>query len=176
MPTARSSTEAGLAGWVGAVADLRHLLRFRAATVRRPRAAGVALLVLLGVALVAAVGPLLVDGSGRATFLDDHLGAMLAGFLALAVASSMASGGGRELIPREQAAIHPISIDRIGREAVEQQKVFLDRPYYRWKIQSNWPAAGEIVFGAVGFTQRLRAEPVLSARQHLSRHERRGVL
>ncbi len=75
-----------------------------------------------------------------------------------------------------QAAIHPISIDRIGREAVEQQKVFLDRPYYRWKIQSNWPAAGEIVFGAVGFTQRLRAEPVLSARQHLSRHERRGVL
>ena len=48
-------------------------------------------------------------GPGRATFLDDHLGAMLAGFLALAVASSMASGGGRELIPREQAAIHPIS-------------------------------------------------------------------
>ncbi|KRE98758.1 hypothetical protein ASG88_17090 [Nocardioides sp. Soil777] len=109
MPTARSSTEPGLAGWVDAVADLRHLLRFRAATVRRPRAAGVALLVLLGVTLVAAVGPLLVDGSGRATFLDDHLGAMLAGFLALAVASSMASGGGRELIPREQAAIHPIS-------------------------------------------------------------------
>ena len=34
---------------------------------------------------------------------------MLAGFLALAVASSMASGGGRELVPREQAAIHPIS-------------------------------------------------------------------
>ncbi len=109
MPTARSSTEPGLAGWVDAVADLRHLLRFRAATVRRPRAAGVALLVLLGVTLVAAVGPLLVDGAGRATFLDDHLGAMLAGFLALAVASSMASGGGRELIPREQAAIHPIS-------------------------------------------------------------------
>jgi hypothetical protein len=75
-----------------------------------------------------------------------------------------------------QAAIHPISIDRIAREPVEQQKVFLDRPYYRWRIVSNWPAGGEIVFGAVGFTQRLRAEPALSARQHLSRHERRGVL
>jgi hypothetical protein len=74
-----------------------------------------------------------------------------------------------------QAAIHPISIDRIARERVEAQKVFLDRPYYRWRIQSNWPAGGEIVFGAVGFTQRLRAEPVLSSRQHLSRHERPGV-
>jgi len=74
-----------------------------------------------------------------------------------------------------QAAIHPISIDRIERERVEEQKVFLDRPYYRWRIQCNWPAGGELVFGAVGFTQGLRAEPVLSVRQHLTRHERRGV-
>ena len=109
MPTARSSTEAGLAAWVGAVTDLRHLLRFRAATVRRPRATGVAVLVLLGTTLAASVGPLLVDGAGGQTLLDDHLGAMLAGFLTLAVASAMASGGGRELVPREQAAIHPIS-------------------------------------------------------------------
>jgi len=74
-----------------------------------------------------------------------------------------------------QAAIHPVSIDRIERERVEQQKVFLDRPYYRWRIRLNWPAGGELVFGAVGFTQRLRAEPVLSARQHLTRRERQGV-
>lgn len=74
-----------------------------------------------------------------------------------------------------QAAIHPISIDRVEREPVAQQKVFLDRPYYRWSIRSNWPAGGEIVFGAVGFTQRLRAKPILSARQHLTRHERRGI-
>ena len=73
-----------------------------------------------------------------------------------------------------QAAIHPISIDRIVREPLEQQKVFHDRPYYRWTIRSNWPAGGEITFGATGFTQRLRSEPVLSPRQHLSRHERRG--
>ena len=71
-----------------------------------------------------------------------------------------------------QAAIHPMSIDRIARERVEHQKVFLDRPYYRWRVVLNWPAGGEIVLGAVGFTQRLRAEPLLSSRQHLSRHQR----
>lgn len=74
-----------------------------------------------------------------------------------------------------QAAIHPMSIDRIERERVEEQKVFLDRPYYRWRIRLNWPVGGELVLGAVGFTQRLRAEPVMSARQHLTRHERQGV-
>jgi hypothetical protein len=109
MPTARSSTDVGTGGWADAFADLRHLLRFRAATVRRPRAVPVAVLVLLGVTLAASGGPLLVAGAGGASVLDDHLGAMLAGFLALAIASAMASGGGRELIPREQAAIHPIS-------------------------------------------------------------------
>ena len=109
MPTARSSTDVGTVGWTDAFVDLRHLLRFRAATVRRPRAAPVAVLVLLGVTLAASGGPLLVAGAGSASVLDDHLGAMLAGFLALAIASAMASGGGRELIPREQAAIHPIS-------------------------------------------------------------------
>jgi hypothetical protein len=74
-----------------------------------------------------------------------------------------------------QVAIHPMSIDRIERERVGQQRVFLDRLYYRWRIVLNWPAGAEIAFGAVGFPQQLRAEPVLSARQHLSRHERRGA-
>jgi hypothetical protein len=71
-----------------------------------------------------------------------------------------------------QTAVHPVSIDRIERERVELQKVYLDRPYYRWRIVANWPAGGEITFGAVGFTQRLRREPTLSARQLLTRHER----
>jgi hypothetical protein len=71
-----------------------------------------------------------------------------------------------------QAAIHPMSIDRIAREQVEHQKVFLDRRYYRWRILFNWPAGGEIAFGAVGFTQRLRAAPLISPRQQLSRHQR----
>ena len=52
------------------------------------------------------------------------------------------------------------------------QKVYLDRPYYRWRIRLNWPDASEISFGAVGFTQTLRAEPVLTEKQCLSRKER----
>ena len=112
VPTARSSTDS----WVDAVVDLRHLLRFRAATVRRPHATAMAALVLLAVTLAASVGPLFVAGAGGPTFLDDHFAAMLAGFLTLAIASAMASGGGRELVPREQAAIHPIShrVEHLG--------------------------------------------------------------
>ncbi|WP_457207272.1 hypothetical protein [Nocardioides sp. P5_C9_2] len=112
MPTARSSTDS----WVDALVDLRHLLGFRAATVRRPHATAVAVGVLLAVTLASSVGPLGVDGAGGPTLLDDHLAAMLAGFLTLAIASAMASGGGRELVPREQAAIHPIShrVEHLG--------------------------------------------------------------
>ncbi len=71
-----------------------------------------------------------------------------------------------------QGALHELSIDGIEREPIQDQKVYLDRPYYRWTIRLNWPGSGEIAFGAVGFTQTLRAEPVLMERQSLSRRER----
>ena len=71
-----------------------------------------------------------------------------------------------------QTAIHHVSIDRITRELIHDQKVFLDRPYYHWKIKLNWPEDGEISFGAVGYSQMLLAEPVISTKQHLSLKER----
>lgn len=71
-----------------------------------------------------------------------------------------------------QAALHPMSIGGVERERIQSQKVYLDRPYYSWKIHLNWPAGGEIAFGAVGFTQTLRAEPVLTETQCLSLRER----
>jgi hypothetical protein len=71
-----------------------------------------------------------------------------------------------------QAAVHPMSIDAIDRERIADQKVFLDRPYYRWTIRLNWPDAGEISFGAFGFTQNLRAQPILTGQQCLSFRER----
>jgi len=46
----------------------------------------------------------------------------------------------------------------------------------RWSIELNWPAGGEIAFGARGFTQTLLAEPILTERQHLTRAERRDLL
>lgn len=71
-----------------------------------------------------------------------------------------------------QCALHEVSIDRIEREPIEDQKVYLDRAYYRWTIRLNWPPSGEIAFGAVGFTLTLQAPPVLTDKQFLSRRER----
>ena len=71
-----------------------------------------------------------------------------------------------------QVALHEISIDHIERQRIQDQKIFLDRPYYQWVIRLNWPAGGEISFGAVGFTQTLLAEPVLTENQWLSRSVR----
>jgi hypothetical protein len=71
-----------------------------------------------------------------------------------------------------QVSLHPASIGHVERELVRDQKVYLDRPYYRWRIRLNWPDTSEISFGAVGFTQTLRAEPVLKEQQCLSLSER----
>ncbi len=71
-----------------------------------------------------------------------------------------------------QTALHPASINHIEREVIRDQKVYLDRPYYSWRIRLNWPDSGEIAFGAVGFTQTLRAEPILTEKQCLSLKER----
>jgi hypothetical protein len=71
-----------------------------------------------------------------------------------------------------QNALHGISIDAIYRERVQEQRVYLDRPYFSWRIAFNWPAGDEITFGAVGFTQSLLADPVVVNTQHLSRSTR----
>jgi len=72
-----------------------------------------------------------------------------------------------------QVAVSLPSIDAIARERVADQRVHLDRPYYRWEIRFNWPAGGAIRFSATGFTQTLRAAPALLEQQHLGRGERR---
>jgi hypothetical protein len=71
-----------------------------------------------------------------------------------------------------QAAIHDVSIGRVKRDQVQNQKVYLDRPYFRWTIELNWPKDGRISFGAVGYTQTLLSEPIISERQRLSLKER----
>lgn len=96
--------------WGGAAADLGHLMRFRFQTVRRPRTAAIAVTVLVAVTVVLAVAPAWVSGipADRVDTLADLLPAALGGFLLLGIGASMGGGGGRELLPREQAAIHPI--------------------------------------------------------------------
>jgi hypothetical protein len=76
-----------------------------------------------------------------------------------------------------QVGLHLLSIDRIERERIAEQRVYLDRPYYRWRIRLNWPAGGKIRFGAFGFTQTLLANPIdVVGRQHLTLRERTALL
>lgn len=63
--------------------------------------------------------------------------------------------------------IGELSIAVITREPL----VLKDRPgaplFYRWRIELNQPRGGDIVFGAGGFTQTPRADPVVLDQQRL---------
>lgn len=119
MSTALSSTEvrsggAPLNGIRDALEDLGALLRFRSAALdakgrRRMRVAGLAVLLLtVAAAVVPAVSPGAHTGEdvGR---LVAIMPSIYLGFLVLAVVSAAASGGGREIVPREQAVAWPVS-------------------------------------------------------------------
>ena len=67
----------------------------------------------------------------------------------------------------DRTALHDASIDGITREPVPDQVDYPAREHYRWRIALNWPQGGAITFGARGFTQTLRAEPVLLDEQRL---------
>ncbi len=99
--------------------DLRHLLSFRARHLRRPGRAKVALGLVIAVVLGAAALPALhpdAGGAGRAFELLLLLPTLMAGFLLLAVVSAVASGGGREILPRDEAVAFPVSstTDHLG--------------------------------------------------------------
>lgn len=103
--------------WLDAARDTGHLVGFRARTVRRRRAGAFGAAVVLCLTIVFAVAPNGFDPAGidspavtRAfDSVRGNLGAAFVGFLVLAVAASMGSGGGRELLSRSEAAVHPIS-------------------------------------------------------------------
>lgn len=109
MPTEHSWTE--LRRGLG---DLRALLAFRGAGLTdrvrlRLRIAGG---VVVGLTVAAVVVPAYLKeplDSRHAGQLVAILPSMYLGFLALAVLSAIASGGGREVVPREQAVAFPIS-------------------------------------------------------------------
>ncbi len=67
----------------------------------------------------------------------------------------------------DRTMLHNVSIAGITREPVPDQEGYPVREHYRWQIALNWPEGGEIGFGAHGFTQTLRAEPVLLDEQWL---------
>ena len=124
MSTGRSSTEVSARSTVRAearrsTADVGSLLRFRLAGLRgrarmaAPLAVGVIALVTLAVAVVPAFLPE-YDVSRR-----DILLLLPSGYLSvlvISVVSAATSGGGRELLPREQAVAFPVSptTDHLG--------------------------------------------------------------
>ncbi|MCF6378638.1 hypothetical protein L2K70_13580 [Nocardioides KLBMP 9356] len=108
-----SSTDA----WSDALRDTGHLVAFRSRTVRRRGALVAGVVVMLGLTVLFALGPGSLHAGGELGDLLDTLvdsltgnvGAALLGTLVLSITSSMSSGGGRELLSRSEAAIHPIS-------------------------------------------------------------------
>ena len=116
VPTAHSSP-ASRAGHrqprAHPVRDVGHLLRFRAATLRRPRVAALALAVIGLVTVAAAVVPAWVAADPALTRL---LQPALVGVALVAVGGAAAAGGGRELLGRDAAAVVPVSplTDHLG--------------------------------------------------------------
>jgi hypothetical protein len=76
-----------------------------------------------------------------------------------------------------QVAPSPPTIDRIQRERLPeaQQRIYLDRPYYAWRIAFSSPVGGSISFGALGFDLTLRGEPVLHDEQRVPASLRRSL-
>jgi hypothetical protein len=145
VPTAASWTEVRRASQ-----DVRHLIAFRAAGVRRPRTFGLASVTFVGLTGAAAVVPAFLEGAGTETgyALDALvlLPAAMAGLLLLAVASSIASGGGRELLSREHAVAYPVSptTDHLGALLLAPLNI-------AWLIQA-WVLLGLTAYGVEGGT------------------------
>ena len=141
MPTAASSTSA----FRRAIVDVRHLLWFRALQVRRHRGGpwivATFLLITVAVAVVPAFTPGAGAGDGRAFELILLLPSAMAGFLLLAMISAVASGGGRELLARDPAQIHPISptSDHLGALLLAPLNI-------AWLLQA-WTLLGATAYG-----------------------------
>ena len=114
MPTALSSTEPA---WLRPVRDVGHLLRFRSAAVRRRSTYWLGIGTMLTLTLGAAIVPAVVPAADeRRLELGILLPTGMAGILLISIVSAIASGGGRELVSREQGVAFPISptTDHLG--------------------------------------------------------------
>ncbi|HEX4471673.1 MAG TPA: hypothetical protein VH085_06875, partial [Nocardioides sp.] len=154
MPTALSSTEPAptyaKAGHVAAarraVGDVVILFQFRSQAVRRRHLARVLSLVFVVVTLGVAAVPAFMPGAATGPHAFDILllvPSAMAGILVLNMASAIASGGGRELISREEAGPHPISptTDHLGALLLAPLNI-------AWMIQA-WILLGSISYSVL---------------------------
>ena len=101
------------------LSDTRALVSFRAAGLRgrARRIASYGIVLMLLLTLAAAVVPALVDRSvTRITDVLSLLPTAMVGILVIALISAAASGGGRELLPRDQGVAYPVTplTDHLG--------------------------------------------------------------
>jgi hypothetical protein len=127
-----------------AVVDVGILFRFRKQAVRRRHLARVLSLVFTAITVGAATVPAFVPGAhgpGRSFDILLLIPSFMAGILVMNTASAVASGGGRELISRDQAGPHPISptTDHLGALLLAPLNI-------AWMIQA-W-----LLFGSVAFS------------------------
>lgn len=72
--------------------------------------------------------------------------------------------------------LNELSIGAITKEMLPSEKAPGRMRYWRWRIALNVPDGGEIAFGASGYTQTLRAEPILTENQRLLARERARLM
>ncbi|HEY2878613.1 hypothetical protein [Nocardioides sp.] len=154
MPTALSSTDADtsyaapgrLASARRAVVDVAILFEFRRQAVRRRHLSRVLSLVFVAITLGAAVVPAFMPGAhgaGRAFDILLLTPTLMAGILILNMGSAIGSGGGRELISRDQAGPHPISptTDHLGALLLAPLNI-------AWMIQA-WVLLGAVSYSVI---------------------------
>lgn len=156
MPTVPSSTrtlavpgiDAGVPTRIRrAVADLGPLLKFRGATLRGRgrRLAAIGLTIIVGLTVLAAWTPAYLPDPGN--YRGDIILLMptaFAGVLFIAVVSAVSTGGGRELLPRDQGVAFPVSpaTDHLGALMMAPLNI-------AWLMQS-WTVLAAIAFTSAG--------------------------
>lgn len=141
-----------------ALADTRHLFAFRASSVRGKARGYVRLAaVILAVVTVAAawLPAYLPEGDNRRFDVLLLLPTLFFGILLIAGISGAATGGGRELIPREQAVAYPIkpATDHLGALAMAPLNI-------AWMIQA-WVLLGAVAY-ALGASWHLALAQVVT--------------
>jgi hypothetical protein len=127
-----------------ATSDVGPLVGFRAAAVRgrARRIVGVALVVVGAISVLAATVPAFLPPlDPTPTDVLILLPSFSVGVLVIAIVSATASGGGRELIPRDQAVAYPISptTDHLGALLMAPLNI-------AWLLQA-WALLGATAYG-----------------------------
>ena len=157
MPTALSSTDSPSRprsefAWWRPVRDVGYLLQFRAAAVRRRSAFRWSALLLLLITVAVSIIPAYVPADdNRRLEVAVLMPTAMAGIFAISIISAIASGGGRELVAREQGVAFPISptTDHLGALVLAPLNI-------SWLIQA-WVLLGLTAYG-LGTTDLLAAQ------------------